>query len=392
MTLEQRLAPTALPDTRHRQVTERLLKGSGVRLNGDQPWDICVRHPDLFRRVLHQGSLGLGEAYMEGWWDCEQIDEMIYRLLKHGLGHRAHTFGERIAYRLQAGVINLQSRRRAGEVGKVHYDFGNDLFTLMLDTTLCYSCGYWKGLATTPDNLQLAQEAKLDLACRKLGLEPGMRVLDIGCGWGSFAAYAAHHYGVEVVGITISAEQAALAREYCSGLPVEILLKDYRDEDFRREVGTFDAIVSIGMFEHVGHKNYATYFTHAARLLRPGGRFVLHTIGSNQSDISADPWVNRYIFPNGVLPSASQLIRASEDHLIMEDWHNFGADYDPTLMAWRANLDAHWNALADTYSPRDKRMFEYYLGACAGAFRARQLQLWQVVFTHGTAGRYDAPR
>ena len=392
MTLEQRLAPTALPDTRHRQVTERLLKGSGVRLNGDQPWDICVRHPDLFRRVLHQGSLGLGEAYMEGWWDCEQIDEMIYRLLKHGLGHRAHTFGERIAYRLQAGVINLQSRRRAGEVGKVHYDFGNDLFTLMLDTTLCYSCGYWKGLATTPDNLQLAQEAKLDLACRKLGLEPGMRVLDIGCGWGSFAAYAAHHYGVEVVGITISAEQAALAREYCSGLPVEILLKDYRDEDFRREVGTFDAIVSIGMFEHVGHKNYATYFTHAARLLRPGGRFVLHTIGSNQSDISADPWVNRYIFPNGVLPSASQLIRASEDHLIMEDWHNFGADSDPTLMAWRANLDAHWNALADTYSPRDKRMFEYYLGACAGAFRARQLQLWQVVFTHGTAGRYDAPR
>lgn len=392
MTLEQRLAPTALPDTRHRQVTERLLKGSGVRLNGDQPWDICVRHPDLFRRVLNQGSLGLGEAYMEGWWDCEQIDEMIYRLLKHGLGHHAHTFGERIAYRLQAGVINLQSRRRAGEVGKVHYDFGNDLFTLMLDTTLCYSCGYWKGLATTPDNLQLAQEAKLDLACRKLGLEPGMRVLDIGCGWGSFAAYAVHHYGVEVVGITISAEQAALAREYCSGLPVEILLKDYRDEDFRREIGTFDAIVSIGMFEHVGHKNYATYFTHAARLLRPGGRFVLHTIGSNQSDISADPWVNRYIFPNGVLPSASQLIRASEDHLIMEDWHNFGADYDPTLMAWRANLDAHWNALADTYSPRDKRMFEYYLGACAGAFRARQLQLWQVVFTHGTTGRYDAPR
>ncbi|MBE2167234.1 cyclopropane fatty acyl phospholipid synthase [Cobetia sp. D5] len=392
MSIEQRLAPVALPDTRHRRTVEHLLAGSGVRLNGPDPWDIRVRHPDLFRRVLQQGSLGLGEAYMEGWWDCEQIDEMICRLLRHGLGSRAHTTSERIAYRLQAGVINLQSRRRAGVVGKVHYDFGNDLFTRMLDDTLCYSCGYWKDLPVSAENLGKAQQAKLDLVCRKLGLAPGMRLLDIGCGWGSLAAYAARHYGVEVVGITISAEQAALAREHCAGLPVEILLKDYRDPDFRRTVGSFDAIASIGMFEHVGHKNYATYFAHAAHLLRPGGRFVLHTIGSNQSDISADPWVNRYIFPNGVLPSASQLVRASEAHLVMEDWHNFGADYDPTLMAWRANLDQHWHELADTYSPRDKRMFEYYLGACAGAFRARQLQLWQVVFTHGTAGRYDAPR
>lgn len=383
MTSNSPLAPVALPDTRARQTIEQWLEGSGVALNGDQPWDIRVHHPNLFSRVIRQGSIGFGEAYMDGWWECDRIDEMIHRLLRHGLGSAAHTTRERLLYKLQSNVVNLQSRARAYIVGREHYDFGNDLFTRMLDDTMCYSCGYWRQAET----LHEAQLAKLDLACRKLGLEPGMKVLDIGCGWGSFAEHAARHYGVEVTGITISEEQATFGRKRCEGLPVEILLKDYRELE-----GTFDRIVSIGMFEHVGQRNYAVYFDTVKRLLAPDGLFVLHTIGKSTNDISADPWLDKYIFPNGVLPSIQHISDASERKLVMEDWQNFGADYDTTLMAWQANLLEHWHEIADRYDERVKRMFLYYLGSCAGAFRARDVQLWQVVFSNSRSGRYDAPR
>ncbi|XKE43941.1 cyclopropane fatty acyl phospholipid synthase [Halomonas organivorans] len=383
MTSDSRLGPVALPDTRTRHVVEKLLDGSGVTLNGEAPQDIRVYHPDFFPRILHQGTLGLGEAYMDGWWDCERIDEMAHRLLRHGLGEHAQSPSERLMYRLQSGFFNLQSRARAYIVGEAHYDLGNDLFQRMLDDTMCYSCGYWKDAET----LHEAQKAKLELACRKLDLQPGMKVLDIGCGWGSLAEHAARHHGVEVTGITISREQAELARERCRGLPVEILLEDYRDLQ-----GRFDRIVSIGMFEHVGHRNYDTYFRTVRRLLPEDGLFVLHTIGSNNSEISADPWFNKYIFPNGVLPSAMHIAKASEGHLLMEDWQNFGADYDKTLMAWLENFDALWHEIAERYNERTRRMFRYYLSVCAGAFRARHMQLWQVVFSLGRPGRYDAPR
>ncbi|KXS38347.1 MAG: cyclopropane-fatty-acyl-phospholipid synthase [Halomonadaceae bacterium T82-2] len=383
MTSDTRIAPIALPDTRARRVIESLLDGSGVALNGTSPWDIQVHHPDFFSRVLHQGTLGLGESYMEGWWECERIDEMTHRLLRHGLGEHAHTPSERLMYKLQAGFFNLQSKARAYIVGEAHYDLGNDLFERMLDPTMCYSCGYWKDAET----LHEAQVAKLDLAARKLGIEPGMKVLDIGCGWGSFAEHAARHYGAHVTGITISREQAELARKRCEGLPVEIILEDYRDLE-----GRFDRIVSIGMFEHVGHRNYRTYFDTVDRLLADDGLFVLHTIGSNNSEISADPWIHKYIFPNGILPSIKHIAQATEGRLLMEDWQNFGADYDRTLMAWRDNFDAHWHEIADNYNEKTRRMFRYYLGACAGAFRARDIQLWQVVFSKGRPGRYDSPR
>ncbi|MFD2190363.1 cyclopropane fatty acyl phospholipid synthase [Pistricoccus aurantiacus] len=383
MTSHQPTEFVVLPETRARRIVEQLLDGSGIALNGSNPWDLRVHHPDFFSRVLHQGTLGLGESYMDGWWDCDRIDEMAYKMLRHGLGERSRTPKERLAYRMQSGFLNLQSKARAYIVGEAHYDLGNDLFARMLDPTWCYSCGYWKDATT----LHEAQLAKLELAARKLELEPGMRVLDIGCGWGSFAEHAARHHGVEVTGITISREQAELGRQRCEGLPVEILLQDYRDLD-----GHFDRIVSIGMFEHVGHRNYRTYFDTVDRLLDSQGLFVLHTIGSNTSDISADPFINKYIFPNGVLPSTTHINKASEGHLLMEDWQNFGADYDLTLMAWLRNFDAHWPEIADNYSERTRRMFRYYLAVCAGAFRARNLQLWQVVFSKGRPGRYDAPR
>ena len=356
------------------RIANELLGRAGIRVNGPAASDIQVKNPDFFKRVLQEGSLGLGESYMDGWWDCARLDIFFTKVLRAGLENQLpHHFKDtlRIA---GARLFNLQSKKRALIVGKEHYDLGNDLFTRMLDPQMQYSCAYWKDAETLDD----AQRAKLRLIGEKLQLKPGMRVLDIGCGWGGLAQFMAQNYGVSVVGVTISAEQQKLAQKRCEGLDVDIRLQDYRDLDEQ-----FDRIVSVGMFEHVGPKNYATYFRVVDRNLKPDGIFLLHTIGSKRTDHNVDPWINRYIFPNGCLPSVRQIADASESHFVMEDWHNFGADYDRTLMAWHERFLAAWPEIADNYSERFKRMFSYYLNACAAAFRARDIQLWQVVFSRG---------
>lgn len=364
------------------RIVREMLQTADVEINGSRPWDIQVKNPQFFRRVLQEGSLGLGESYMDGWWECDQLDMFFYRVLKHRLDQQLpHHFKDtlRIA---AARLTNLQSKKRAWIVGKEHYDLGNDLFSLMLDSHMQYSCGYWK----QADSLEQAQHAKLTMICEKLQLQPGMTLLDIGCGWGGLAAFAARHYGVSVVGVTISAEQQKLAQDRCAGLDVSILLQDYRDLNQQ-----FDRIVSVGMFEHVGPKNYATYFEVVNRNLKPDGLFLLHTIGAIRTDMHVDPWIDKYIFPNGCLPSVRHIADASEPHFVMEDWHNFGADYDTTLMAWYQRFLEAWPQLENNYDERFKRMFSYYLNACAGAFRARDIQLWQVVFSHGVDGGLRVP-
>ncbi|MRT55522.1 cyclopropane fatty acyl phospholipid synthase [Enterobacteriaceae bacterium RIT693] len=356
------------------RIANEMLGRAGITLNGPNPFDIQVKNPDFFKRVLQEGSLGLGESYMDGWWECERLDIFFTKVLRAGLENQLpHHFKDtlRIA---AAKLVNLQSKKRAWIVGKEHYDLGNDLFSRMLDKHMQYSCGYWKEAT----NLSEAQDAKLKMICEKLQLAPGMKLLDIGCGWGGLAEYAARNYGASVFGVTISAEQQKMAQERCKGLDVTILLQDYRDLNEQ-----FDRIASVGMFEHVGPKNYATYFEVADRNLKPDGIFLLHTIGSKKTDNNVDPWINKYIFPNGCLPSVRQIADASEPHFVMEDWHNFGADYDKTLMAWHERFLACWSEIADNYPERFKRMFSYYLNACAGAFRARDIQLWQVVFSRG---------
>ncbi|MGB8663684.1 MAG: cyclopropane fatty acyl phospholipid synthase [Serratia inhibens] len=353
-------------------IVEEMLAAAGITINGNNACDLQVHNPDLFKRILQEGSLGFGESYMDGWWDCERLDALFTRILHFGVDERLPkrlTDMTRIAY---ARLFNRQSRKRAWQVGKEHYDIGNDLFRAMLDPHMQYSCGYWKEAET----LEQAQLAKLKMICEKLQLKPGMSLLDIGCGWGGLAQYAAENYGVSVYGVTISAEQQKLAQERCQGLDVEILLQDYRD--LNRQ---FDRIVSVGMFEHVGPKNYDTYFSVAERNLKPDGLFLLHTIGANQTNLHVDAWIDKYIFPNGCLPSVRQIAEASEKRFVMEDWHNIGADYDRTLMAWYENFKRAWPALSENYSERFERMFTYYLNACAGAFRARDIQLWQVLFS-----------
>ncbi|KAB5495743.1 MULTISPECIES: cyclopropane fatty acyl phospholipid synthase [Serratia] len=354
------------------RIVEEMLAEAGVAINGPRAWDIRVHNPALFKRILQEGSLGFGESYMDGWWECERLDMLFTRILQAGVDERLPKSLSDIARIAYARLFNRQSRKRAWQVGKEHYDIGNDLFRAMLDPYMQYSCGYWKEAQT----LEQAQQAKLRMICEKLQLKPGMTLLDIGCGWGGLAQFAAQNYGVSVHGVTISAEQQKLAQERCAGLDVEILLQDYRDLDRQ-----FDCIVSVGMFEHVGPKNYETYFSVAARNLKPDGLFLLHTIGSNQTDLNVDAWIDKYIFPNGCLPSVRHIAEASEGRFVMEDWHNFGADYDRTLMAWLENFKRAWPDLMGGYSERFERMFTYYLNACAGAFRSRNIQLWQVLFS-----------
>lgn len=364
----------SIPEDDWYRIANELLSRAGITINGAAPYDLQVKNPHFFKRVLQEGSLGLGESYMDGWWECDQLDSFFTKILRAGLDTQLPHHLKDTLRVATTRLINLQSKKRAWIVGKEHYDLGNDLFTRMLDPYMQYSCAYWK----EADNLVDAQQAKLALICEKLQLKPGMRVLDIGCGWGGLASWMAKNYRVSVTGVTISAEQQKLAQDRCAGLDVNILLQDYRDLQDQ-----FDRIVSVGMFEHVGPKNYKTYFEVVDRNLKPDGLFLLHTIGAKKTDTTVDPWIDKYIFPNGCLPSVRQIATASESHFVMEDWHNFGPDYDKTLMAWYQRFQALWPEIANNYSERFKRMFDYYLTACAGAFRARDIQLWQIVFSRG---------
>lgn len=359
-----------------------LFDSAAITVGGNKPWDIRVHDSRLYRKAILQGSLGLGEAYMDGWWDCDDLEELIFRLLSANVEQQVRTVCGTTCT-LMGAIFNMQTPSRAFTIGKRHYDAGNDLFRVMLDPMMIYSCAYWNGATS----LEKAQENKLRLVCDKLGIEPGMKVLDIGCGWGGAARFAAEHYGAKVVGITVSAEQAGLARELCRGHDVEIKFMDYRDLD-----GTFDRVLSLGMLEHVGHKNYKEFFETARRCLKPDGRLLIQTIGNNEPATAPDPWVERYIFPNSMLPSASQIAPAYETRFVLEDWHSFSFDYTLTLRAWYRNVKHRWPELKQAYDTRFYRMWEYYLRSFAGAFRARSIQLWQLLLSpSGIRGEFRVP-
>ncbi|MCX2739487.1 cyclopropane fatty acyl phospholipid synthase [Pontibacter anaerobius] len=366
------------------QQVASILATADVKINGPDPWDLQVHDERFYKRILTEGTLGLGESYMDGWWDCESIDQFVFKVLRADLYKQAKLGWRSVLQLLLAKLLNLQRKGKAARNAQRHYDIGNKLYQLMLDKRMVYSCAYWKDA----NNLDRAQENKLDLICRKLRLQPDQRILDIGCGWGSFARFAAEKYGVEVVGVTVSKEQAALAQELCKGLPVEIRLQDYRDVN-----EAFDHVVSVGMVEHVGYRNHRTFMQTAARCLKDEGLFLLHTIGVNYSKVSADPFTDTYIFPNCLIPSIKQLGAAMEHIFMVEDWHNFGPYYDNTLMAWFGNFDSNWEQLQGEYGERFYRMWKYYLLSSAGSFRARNNQLWQLVLSKkGVVGGYEAVR
>ncbi len=357
---------------------------AGISLNGSNPWDIRIKDDRFFQRIIRNGSLGLGESFMDGWWECDRLDEFFCRLMPL---QPAHAYTKKLALlcnTLKGFLVNPAKKSNAFVVGQRHYDLGNDFFSKMLDRRMVYSCAYWKDAV----NLDQAQESKLELICKKIGLAKGDRILDIGCGWGGFAHYAAERYNARVIGITVSKEQASFAQNICAGLPVEIRTQDYRDIQ-----ESFDHIVSIGMFEHVHYKNYAEYMNLVHKALRDDGLFLLQTIGDSYSKMCLDPWFCKYIFPNSMIPSMKQICEAAENLFVIEDWHNFGHYYDPTLMSWCNNFHKNWDTLRDCYDDRFYRMWTYYLMSCAGTFRARSLQLWQIVFSKkGIHGGYPPVR
>ena len=361
-----------------------LLNEAGITINGSNPWDVQVRNEKLFSRIWREHSLGLGEAYIDGWWDCERTDQFINRLLHGKIQARIRGNLALMLQALPSLLLNLQSKARARIVADRHYNLGNDLFSAFLDPYMQYSCAFFDGT----DSLEEAQLKKLEMICTKLDLAPGDHLLDIGCGWGGLARYAAEQCGCKVTGVNISKEQLAFGRESCKGLPVQFVDSDYRDI-----TGQFDKIVSVGMFEHVGERNYATYLDVVHRCLKPDGIFLLHTIGSNSTTKGAsEAWLSKYIFPNSKLPSAAQIASTAEDRFIIEDWHNFGPHYDKTLMAWHERFQNAWPQLKGSkYDERFKRMWDYYLLCCAATFRSRQTQLWQVVMTAADSGRAQPP-
>ena len=360
-----------------------ILDIAGISINGNQPWDIKVHDDKFYDRVLGGGTLAVGESYMDGWWDVDALDQFFYKIFRAELWKYAVT-PSTILQSFVARIFNFQNKSRASQVIDRHYDIGNTLYEYMLGPTMAYTCGYWK----LAQDLDSAQYDKFDLVCRKMHLKSGMRILDVGCGWGGFMKFAVEKYGIEAVGVTLSKEQINFGRKLCAGLPIEFRHMDYRDME-----GKFDHVISIGICEAVGPKNYKMLIQIVKKCLKDDGLFLLHTIGHNVSVNVGDPWIDKYIFPNGIAPSLSQIMEATEGVLVLEDLHNFGPDYDLTLMAWFKNFDNNWPNLKNDYDQRFYRMWKFYLLSCAGLFRARNMQLWQFVFSkNGLDGGYESVR
>jgi len=364
----------------------KLLGESGIQVNGPNSWDIQIKPEfidEFYYRVIHYGSLGLGESYMDGWWNCEKLDEFFTKILSAGLDNAVNSWQMIFSY-LRALIFNVQTRSGSLKVARNHYNFSPKLYESFLDPYNQYSCGYFKNT----DNLNIAQENKAHLICRKLNLSSLDNLLDIGCGWGGLAKFASENYGCKVTGITISEVQAEYAKKFTKGLPVKIKLMDYRDLKNEK----FTKIVSVGMIEHVGNKNYKKFMNVVYKSLADKGLFLLHTIGSLKSVINTDAWINKYIFPNSMLPSIEQIAKASEK-FVTEDLHNFGTNYDKTLMAWNKNFQKKWSTVkSDYYDERFHRMWEYYLLSCAASFRTRKNQLYQFVFSKNLTKNYKPVR
>ncbi|MGE0400335.1 MAG: cyclopropane fatty acyl phospholipid synthase [Kofleriaceae bacterium] len=384
--LFERVLPGIVPNraSEAESIVRELFELADIQINGtrNHPGDITVHDPRFYERTLRDASIGFGESYMEEWWETDALDVTIDKIMRANLKEKIQGSWKLKALTVKAVLLNLQAKTRSGASVEAHYDIGNDLYTRMLDERMVYTCAYYGSGAKT---LQEAQNAKLDLVARKVGLQPGMRVLDLGCGWGGMASWAAEKYGCSVIGVTLSKDQVALGNEMWGPkgkkLDVELRLCDYRDV-----TGTFDRVISIGMMEHVGPKNHRDMLSVMHARLKPDGVALIHTIGNNRSLRHGTPFIEKYIFPNAVAPSLAQMARAMEGLFVPEDMHNIGPDYDPTLMAWWDNFDRTYSEISHRYDRRFYLMWKFYLMAAAGASRSRDGQLYQVVMTKtGTA-------
>lgn len=373
-------------------VTEIFRQG-GIALDGTNPWDIVVNHERFYDRVLTRGSLGFGESYMDGDWDVVELDALIRRIIRMQVVSSPLVKITRALHDLKARIVNLQTRKGSLAIAETHYNLDHRLYQQFLGPYNQYTCCFFNQAQT----LEEAEIEKLEMICNKLDLQPGDKVLDIGCGWGGFARYAAESRGCHVTGISISSEQIAYAREYTAGWPVDIIESDYRDLPKLYDEGHFDKVVIIGMIEHVGYKNYRSLFRIVHRLLHDHGLFLLHTIGNSQTTSVVDPWIEKYIFRNSMAPSMRQLANAAERLFVIQDWENYGQYYAPTLAAWHRNFSANWENIRriegkQRFDERFRRMFNYYFLCCKAGFETENIYLWHLVMSKQGLGRAVYPR
>ncbi|MCM2304160.1 MAG: cyclopropane fatty acyl phospholipid synthase [Elusimicrobia bacterium] len=357
-----------------------LLSRAGIAVGGGRPWDIRVADPEFYRRALTGGGPALGESYADGWWEADRLDEVFHRLFRAGL-HERLAPGPWPGLRALAGRFRdfRASLRSHGSAG-ARSGPGGDVFQAMLGARMSFTCAYWKGAR----NLDEAVEGGMELVCRKLELKRGMSVLDLGCGWGAFARYAAERHGVSVTGVDIDAERVKLGRELCKGLPVALRVQDHKEVR-----GRFDRVVSIGLMENVALGDYRASMAAAAQCLKADGIALIHAVGRNDGALRVDPWLDRSLFPDGAAPTLARLAGAMEGHFVAEDVHNLGPHYDPTLLAWHDNLARRWPELRGRYGDRAYRTLKVSLLCAAGGFRARRSQLFQIVMTR--PGRAQPP-
>jgi len=364
-----------------KRIITDLFSQAGVTLDGSNPWDIQL-HDDRFYRSAMRGSLGFGESYMEGIWDVDSIDALFRRIIRMNITRSSLVSINRLYLNIKSRLTNLQTRLGSLAIAETHYDLDHRLYELFLGPYNQYTCCFFNKAQTLPE----AEIEKLEMICDKLDLREGDKVLDIGCGWGGFARYAAETRGCRVTGVSISKEQIAYARRYTEGLPVDIINCDYRDLPERFDAGHFDKVVIIGMIEHVGYKNYRKLVNIVHRAIKDDGMFLLHTIGNSSRTTVGDPWMEKYIFRNSMLPAMSQLADAFEGVFVVQDWENYGHYYAPTLAAWQNNFETNWPQIEaieteHRFDEKFRRMFNYYFLSCKAGFETDHINLWQIVMT-----------
>lgn len=376
-----------------KKLVSDLFSQGGIALNGPNPWDIQVQNNRFFNRVLTGGSLGFGESYMDGDWAVDQLDALIRRIIRMQVAQNAIVSFNRVWHDLKPRLINLQNRAGSRAIADTHYNLDHRLFSQFLGPYNQYTCCFFNKAQTLAE----AEIEKLEMVCNKLDLQPGDKVLDIGCGWGGFARYAAETRGCHVTGLSISTEQIDYAKKFTDGLPVDIIYSDYRDLPQKYQEKHFDKVVIIGMIEHVGYKNYRKLFEIVHQMMSDDGRFLLHTIGNTRKTTVADPWFEKYIFRNSMLPSMSQLSDAAQSLFVIQDWENYGRYYAPTLAAWQQNFENNWDNIKaiDTNKPFDekfRRMFNYYFLSSKAGFETDHILLWHLVMNKKGLGEGIYPR
>ena len=354
------------------------LKGKEYRIGDGNPAFTVIFHKEIPLTALTTStSLALGEAYMDG--DLE-IEGDLYNALDHFLGQMGKFSTDESA--LKKLIFSSTGKKNQEKEVQSHYDIGNDFYKLWLDETMSYSCGYF---LHEDDSLYQAQVNKVDYILKKLHLSQGMSLLDIGCGWGFLLIEAAKKYGVHGMGITLSREQYEAfnrrIKEQNLGDLLEVALMDYRD--LPKMNRTFDRVVSVGMAEHVGRRNYQLFMDCAKKVLKPGGLFLLHFI-SALKEHAGDPWIKKYIFPGGVIPSLREMLScAAEDDFHTLDAENLRLHYNRTLLCWDKNYREHMDQIREMFDVRFVRMWDLYLAACAATFHNGIIDLHQVLFSNG---------